>query len=240
MNVPGGIASRDAEFKPVLPGVAGPADDDLHDQHVLHREPVSLERRDLSRDLPEEFHDLRPLNRAHAGRLGLIHHLEDQVLLRLHSIEVRGDLRAIGAVADDHVVVVGEAVDKDVIEATTGFVADQAVATLPLLHSPDQPRADAIEELPRVAAGDAKPSHVRHIEDASTGACPEVFVADRAVVKRELPAGVVDDLRLMFDMKGVKWRTRQRGGFWHSRTVAVPPPLRHQRPRFQPCGSCGL
>ena len=76
---------------------------------------------------------------------------------------------------------------------------------------------------------DAKSAHVRDIENTAAGARPEVFFPDRAVVERKLPAGVFDDFRLVLDMKTMERRSRQRGGFRHLRTVAVPRSLRHHR-----------
>ena len=76
-------------------------------------------------------------------------------------------------------------------------------------------------------SGDPEPPHVGDVEEAAAGPGPDVFVPDRTVVERKLPAGVIDHFRPVLDVEVVERGTRCGGVGGHLRTVAVRSVRRH-------------
>jgi hypothetical protein len=67
-----------------------------------------------------------------------------------------------------------------------------------------------VEKLPCVPAGESKSAHVGDIKHAAASTNLQVLLDDRAVMQWHLPACVVDELRAVVYMEGVKGGLTQR------------------------------
>ena len=74
------------------------------------------------------------------------------------------------------------------------FVADHGIADLAVRHPPDLTSADKVEEGPDIATRDTETAHMRDIEKTARSSHLIVFLDNRAVMKRHVPAREINQL----------------------------------------------
>ena len=98
------------------------------------------------------------------------------------------------------------------IEVLQVIVAHEAVSALAGGHAMNPPRADEVEEPPRIGPGEPQPAHVRDVEQAAAVAHLAMLLDDRVIQHGHLPAGELDQLRPVVHVEPVQRRAAQRFG----------------------------
>lgn len=228
-------ACGEDRFDSILAGVAGAADDDLHDEQVLDREAVSLERGDFGTDFSDQVHHRGALDGDHGGFFGSVLDLGLPLRRGQDGLEMGEQFLAIRCVDDDHELVVIHAVDEDIVANAALLVAHQRVATLADLHIADSARTEPFEQSAGVPAGDHDAAHMGHIEDPAAGADLAVLLVDARVEHGHFPAGELDHFGVMFKMELVEGCVEQLGrlrtGRWDWRRDRISRGLNASPPR---------
>jgi hypothetical protein len=198
------------DLEAVFAGVAGARDEGVAAEDARRPKAVILEiRRVRIAEGADESGRLRALDRDERVVGGAVRDARARPGARLRPGEV---LRSVRSVDDEEVVVLGSAVDEQVVYERPAVRQKRGVLNSPVRELRHVVRGDSLERREGLRPGDLELAHVRDIKETDALANRAMFLENAGVLHRHLPAAEVDQTRAELAVDLVKGGSLERNG----------------------------